>query len=88
MTGFEPATPCSQGRCATKLRYIPLVRIITYVVKLFNIYFLLEDFIGKHCSKCLLFKNFCFTIENELVGFGKNETTVYLARLTALKPGI
>ena len=24
MTGFEPATPCSQGRCATKLRYIPI----------------------------------------------------------------
>jgi hypothetical protein len=24
MTGFEPATLCSQSRCATKLRYIPL----------------------------------------------------------------
>ena len=24
MTGFEPATPCTQGRCATKLRYIPI----------------------------------------------------------------
>lgn len=24
MTGFEPATPCSRSRCATKLRYIPL----------------------------------------------------------------
>ena len=23
MAGFEPATPCSQSRCATKLRYIP-----------------------------------------------------------------
>lgn len=23
MTGFEPVAPCSQGRCATKLRYIP-----------------------------------------------------------------
>ena len=23
MTGFEPATLCSQNRCATKLRYIP-----------------------------------------------------------------
>ncbi len=22
-TGFEPATPCSQSRCATKLRYAP-----------------------------------------------------------------
>ena len=24
MTGFEPATPASQMRCATKLRYIPM----------------------------------------------------------------
>ena len=24
MTGFEPATPSSQARCATKLRYIPI----------------------------------------------------------------
>lgn len=23
VAGFEPATPCSQGRCATKLRYTP-----------------------------------------------------------------
>ena len=22
-TGFEPATPCSQGRCAARLRYSP-----------------------------------------------------------------
>ena len=21
--GFEPTTPCSQSRCATKLRYVP-----------------------------------------------------------------
>ena len=25
MTGFEPATPCSQSICATKLRYIPFL---------------------------------------------------------------
>ena len=25
MTGFEPATPCTQNRCATKLRHIPEV---------------------------------------------------------------
>ena len=24
VAGFEPATPCSQGRCATELRYTPL----------------------------------------------------------------
>lgn len=27
MTGFEPATSCSQNRSATKLRYIPIVFI-------------------------------------------------------------
>jgi hypothetical protein len=26
MTGFEPAAPDSRSRCATKLRYIPLLR--------------------------------------------------------------
>ena len=27
VTGFEPATLCSQSRCATKLRYTPWVRV-------------------------------------------------------------
>src|SRR4029453_5094132 len=27
-TGFEPATPCAQGRCATRLRYAPTVVFI------------------------------------------------------------
>ena len=27
--GFEPATPCSQGRCATKLRYAPTYCLLT-----------------------------------------------------------
>ena len=26
-TGFEPATPCSQGKCATKLRYAPTAKL-------------------------------------------------------------
>src|SRR4051794_36550011 len=26
-TGFEPATPCAQGRCATRLRYAPTRRV-------------------------------------------------------------
>ena len=25
VVGFEPTTPCSQGRCATELRYTPLL---------------------------------------------------------------
>ena len=28
-TGFEPATPCSQSRCATKLRYAPRTQYST-----------------------------------------------------------
>ena len=24
--GFEPTTPCAQGRCATRLRYAPTVK--------------------------------------------------------------
>ena len=27
-TGFEPATPCAQGRCATRLRYAPTLEIL------------------------------------------------------------
>ncbi len=26
--GFEPATPCAQGRCATRLRYAPTKSIV------------------------------------------------------------
>ena len=33
MTGFEPATPCSQSKCATKLRYIP-ISIFSFVLLL------------------------------------------------------
>lgn len=28
MAGFEPATPCSQSRCATKLRHIPCCCVV------------------------------------------------------------
>ena len=28
MTGFEPATPSSLTKCATKLRYIPMPAVI------------------------------------------------------------
>ena len=29
--GFEPRTPCAQGRCATRLRYAPTVLIINAI---------------------------------------------------------
>ena len=30
-TGFEPATPCAQGRCATRLRYAPTLTIPNFM---------------------------------------------------------
>ena len=30
-TGFEPATPCAQGRCATRLRYAPTLKIFNFM---------------------------------------------------------
>src|ERR1035438_4223632 len=30
--GFEPPTPCAQGRCATRLRYAPTLSIITMIL--------------------------------------------------------
>ena len=30
-TGFEPATPCAQGRCATRLRYAPTGLTLSHV---------------------------------------------------------
>src|SRR5262245_1138690 len=32
-TGFEPATPCAQGRCATRLRYAPTPNIRLYCTR-------------------------------------------------------
>ena len=29
-TGFEPATPCAQGRCATRLRYAPTLKTFDF----------------------------------------------------------
>ncbi len=29
-TGFEPATPCAQGRCATRLRYAPTLNNLEF----------------------------------------------------------
>ncbi len=35
--GFEPATPWSQARCATKLRYAPLTQELLYHIRCFNV---------------------------------------------------
>src|SRR5258708_870368 len=36
-TGFEPATPCTPYRCATKLRHAPVSSIIGYPVPMVNL---------------------------------------------------
>ena len=56
MTGFEPATSCSQSRRATKLRYIPVVKHIHY-------HNTAERQMGKFCS------GFC---KGSLVGIPKH----------------
>ena len=35
-TGFEPATLCSQSRCATRLRYSPIAHQLGLIVMLAN----------------------------------------------------
>ena len=30
--GFEPPTPCAQGRCATRLRYAPTLRMVLSII--------------------------------------------------------
>ena len=39
MTGFEPATPSSQARCATKLRYIPRFCVYNFQIKCSLVYY-------------------------------------------------
>ena len=42
-TGFEPATPCTPCRCATKLRYVPTrKKVLGHYVQLVNGYFILS----------------------------------------------
>ena len=47
VTGFEPATSCSQSRRATKLRYTPLVLLPSYTSSMerANIYFLIPLYV-------------------------------------------
>src|ERR1044072_6204011 len=31
-TGFEPATPCAQGRCTSRLRYAPTLKTLDFTL--------------------------------------------------------
>jgi hypothetical protein len=35
--GFEPTTPCAQGRCATRLRYAPTLKDLQSVLNLIEV---------------------------------------------------
>lgn len=37
VAGFEPATPCSQGRCSTKLSHAPSMRKLLYYTMFGNV---------------------------------------------------
>src|SRR5438132_2621418 len=49
-TGFEPATPCAQGRCATRLRYAPTATILQVLVRMHRLR--IADFRG-NCRRKL-----------------------------------
>jgi hypothetical protein len=59
--GFEPTTPCAQGRCATRLRYAPTyiaLLILNYfhefaVTKPLTEAFVLLCFGSKLCQNCV-----------------------------------
>jgi hypothetical protein len=59
--GFEPTTPCAQGRCATRLRYAPTyiaLLILNYfheftITKPLTEAFVLLRFGSKLCQNCV-----------------------------------
>src|SRR5579864_8928271 len=58
--GFEPPTPCAQGRCATRLRHAPSLIRLTYRSRALNapirfapLAFNTSDSPPPHCSECV-----------------------------------
>ncbi len=45
--GFEPATPCAQGRCATRLRYAPTLKTLDFTLLSNGILIALFAFVAK-----------------------------------------
>ena len=62
MTGFEPATPASRKRCATKLRYIPYD--LRHMLAQLGVY--LDEF---WCSTLVVFSNLSKKSGAKLVRF-------------------
>src|SRR5438132_9445241 len=50
-TGFEPATPCAQGRCATRLRYAPTLEILNFTAVSRSSPVRVLAFLGENCPR-------------------------------------
>src|SRR5439155_18018432 len=50
-TGFEPATPCAQGRCATRLRYAPILKPLDFTSFSNGTLIALVRFRGETCRR-------------------------------------
>src|SRR2546422_6760725 len=50
-TGFEPATPCAQGRCATRLRYAPTLKILDSTADFCSSPLRVLRFPGENCPR-------------------------------------
>lgn len=70
MTGFEPATPSSQARCATKLRYIPK--------SWFNAICAISEGFNSANNNCL----FNFQIANQICNFEFINNKCYSQEIT------
>src|SRR6266545_3465555 len=50
-TGFEPATPCAQGRCATRLRYAPTLKTLDFTAVFCRSLPRVLRFSGENCPR-------------------------------------
>src|SRR5882672_11247793 len=50
-TGFGPATPCAQGRCATRLRYAPTLKILNFTADSRSSLVRVLRFPGENCPR-------------------------------------
>jgi hypothetical protein len=69
MTGFEPATSCSQNRSATKLRYIPYSSMESMETPLPRVYFcfFMQNFLnGDPSIRVSFFFLFCKSVFHQL----------------------
>ena len=71
-TGFEPATLCSQSRCATKLRYFPIIPQTRYPVIISELA-LSGDLCFSRCGNC--------SMRGGVLSFAGHKPSVYTLKL-------